>query len=360
MTLHLAGPVYGARGARYEQAWVKDGKIAFSNPGGKQTRLEGVVVPGLVDVHCHIGLDAHGAVGADIARRQAEADRDSGVTLVRDAGVPADTRWMARHAELPRIIHSGRHLARPKRYLRNYAQELDRVEDLPAAVESQARHSDGWVKIVADWIDRDHGDLTPLWPDAVLKEAVSRAHDLGVRVTAHTFSHEALPGLLAAGIDGIEHACGAGEETAREIAQRGIPVTPTLLQVDTFLDIAAQADARYPKFAARMRDLHSRRFETVHMLHEMGVFLPVGTDAGGVIEHGRIAEEMALMIEAQIPVADVIAAATWRGRELLNVPGFDEGHPADFVIYDADPHANSAELSRPRAVFLAGERVFHR
>lgn len=366
MVIRLSGPVVGARGALHPAAWVKAGKITFrdpsdpKDPGEKTQNVSGFVLPGLVDVHCHIGLDLHGAVDADTARVQAEADRNSGVTLVRDAGVPSDTRWMAQRNDLPRIIHSGRHLARPKRYLRNYANELDDVRDLPEAVEQQARNSDGWVKIVADWIDREHGDLTPLWPDAILREAVQRAHDLGVRVTAHTFSHETLPGLLAAGIDGIEHACGADEEIAQEIAQRGIPVTPTLLQVDTFLDIAAQADARYPLFAARMRRLHAQRFETVQMLHEAGVFLPVGTDAGGVIEHGRIAEEIAQMARANIPVADVLAAATWRGREFLNAPGLEEGQPADFVVYDADPHQNLAELSRPRAVFIGGVQQFAR
>lgn len=355
MTLHLTGPVYGAQGRRHEEAWVKDGRITFNDPGGNQRSVGGVVLAGLVDVHCHIGLDAHGAVSDAAARTQAISDRDSGVTLARDAGVPADTSWMADEPDLPRIIHSGRHLARPKRYIRNYAYELDDVKDLPEAVEAQARASDGWVKIVADWIDRDVGDLTPLWPDEVLIEAVRRAHDQGVRVTAHTFSHEALPGLLAAGVDGIEHACGADEELAAEIAERSIPVTPTLLQVDTFLDIAAQADTKFPRFAARMRRLHAQRYETIEMLANAGVFLPVGTDAGGIIEHGRIADEMAEMTRAGLSVQDVIAAATWRGREFLNVPGLEEGARADFVIYDSDPHANIAVLQRPTAVYLAGK-----
>lgn len=358
MALHLTGPVYGALGERHEQAWVVGESITFTDPGGEHQIVDGAVLPGLVDVHCHIGLDAHGGVSDDVARAQAVADRDSGVTLVRDAGVPADTSWMSGEPGLPRVIHSGRHLARTKRYIRNYALELDDVADLPSAVEAQARSSDGWVKIVADWIDRDLGDLAPLWPDEVLGEAVRRAHDLGVRVTAHTFSHEALPGLLAAGVDGLEHACGADEQIALEIAQRGIPVTPTLLQVDTFLDIARQADAKFPRFAARMRDLHARRFETVQMLAEAGVFLPVGTDAGGVIEHGRIADEMAQMVEAGLAVDEVIAAATWSGRKFLGQPGLGEGERADFVVYDSDPHGDIGVLQRPRAVYLAGVAHF--
>ena len=354
MILHLTGPIYGTSGECHEQAWVVDGRITYRDPGGDSQQISGWVVPGLVDVHCHIGLDAHGAVAADVAEQQAITDRDSGVLLVRDAGVPSDTAWMDERRDLPRIIRSGQHLARPKRYIRYYAQELDDVSDLPAAVEHQARRSNGWVKLVADWIDRDHGDLAPLWPDDVLAEAVARAHDVGVRVTAHTFSTEALPGLLAANIDGIEHACGADEEMAQEIAQRGIPVTPTLLQVDTFLEIAAQADAKFPKFADRMRRLHAQRYETIAMLHEAGVFLPVGTDAGGMIAHGRIAAEAAEMVRAGVPTGDVLAAATWRGRSFLGAEGLEEGARADFVIYDADPRENITVLERPNGVYLSG------
>src|SRR5690625_6112268 len=170
MILHLTGPIYGTSGDYREQAWVVDGRITYREPGRDAQQVSGWVVPGLVDVHCHIGLDAHGAVAADVAEQQAITDRDSGVLLVRDAGVPSDTAWMDERRDLPRIIRSGQHLARPKRYIRYYAQELDDVRDLPAAVEYQARRSNGWVKLVADWIDRDHGDLAPLWPDDVLAE----------------------------------------------------------------------------------------------------------------------------------------------------------------------------------------------
>lgn len=356
MNLHLTGPVYGASGQRHAEAWVKDGVFTHTDPGGPQQKVTGWVLPGLVDVHCHIGLDANGAVAPAEARRQAIADRDSGVTLVRDAGVPTDTAWVNDAPDLPHIVHSGRHLARPKRYIRHYAQELADVRDLPAAVEQQARRSDGWVKLVADWIDREVGDLTPLWPDAVLAEAVARAHDLGVRVTAHTFSAEALPGLLAAGVDGIEHACGADAEIAQELAERQIPVTPTLLQVDTFLEIAAQADAKFPAFAARMRRLHAQRYDTVAMLHEAGVFLPVGTDAGGMIAHGRIADEMAEMVRATVPIDEVLAAATWRGSDFLSRPTLSEGQPADFVVYYGDPYADISILQRPAGVYLAGQK----
>ena len=92
---------------------------------------------------------------------QAVADRDAGALLLRDAGVPVDTHWIDDRDDLPRIIRAGRHIARTKRYIRNYGAEIEPA-DLVAEVETQAARGDGWVKLVGDWIDRDAGDLTPV------------------------------------------------------------------------------------------------------------------------------------------------------------------------------------------------------
>ena len=169
-------------------------------------------MPGLVDAHCHVGLERQGAVPDERAEQQALADRDAGALLLRDAGSPADTRWMDQRADLPKIIRAGRHIARPKRYLRNYGEEVE-PDELIAEVERQAARGDGWVKLVGDWIDRDVGDLTPLWPADVAAAAITRAHELGCRVTAHVFGEQAVAELVAAGIDGIEHGTGIDDAT---------------------------------------------------------------------------------------------------------------------------------------------------
>ena len=96
--------------------------------------------------------------------RRARAGRPrGGALLLRDAGSPADTRWMDDRPDLPRLIRAGRHIARPKRYLRNFGAEVE-PDELVAEVERQAARSDGWIKLVGDWIDREIGDLSPLWP----------------------------------------------------------------------------------------------------------------------------------------------------------------------------------------------------
>ena len=359
--LHLTGTIVVDDSTELDQVWVVDGCLTLRRPddADRARTLTGWVLPGLVDVHCHIGLGADGVVSVEDAVLQGKTDRDAGTLMVRDAGSPMDNRWVQEREDLPRLIRAGHHLARPKRYLRNYGLELDDVARLPEAVAEQARFGDGWVKIVADWIDRSLGgdaDLTPLWPADVLKDAVAAAHENGARVTAHTFSHEAIDPLLDAGIDGIEHGTGMGADQIAEAARRGIPVTPTLLQVGRFADIADQAGGKYPVYAARMRRMHARRHEHVRNLHEAGVTLLMGSDAGGTIAHGSLPAELAEVARAGVPTADVVAAASWRGRQILGVPGMAEGASADVVVYDADPRADVDVLSRPSAVVLRGKR----
>jgi imidazolonepropionase-like amidohydrolase len=358
MTLHLRGPVLLGDERAAGEAWVVGDRVTFSRPaGGADAELDGWVLPGLVDVHCHVGLAATGAVDAATAERQALADRDSGVLLIRDAGSPSDTRWIDDRADLPRILRAGHHLALPKRYLRHYGRELASPDDLPGAVVEEAARGDGWVKVVGDWIDRDGpGDLTPLWSDEVVTQAIAAAHAAGARVTVHTFATETLDVLLDAGVDCLEHATGASPQQVERIAAAGIPVTATLLQVDRFDEIAASA-TRYPVYAARMRDMYARRDQHVRDLFDAGVPVLVGTDAGGTIGHGRLPDEAAALVRAGIPAADVVAAASWRTRAWLGAPPLAEGAPADLVVYPADPREDIRVLAAPTAVVLRGTRV---
>lgn len=361
--LHLRGRVILNDDLVVDEAWVDGGRLVLSRPAVSAARtvsVSGWVFPGLVDVHCHVGLGPGGSVDPATASDQAKTDRDSGVLAIRDAGSPSDTAWVHDRRDLPRLIRCGQHLARPKRYLRGYAKELDAVTGLPAAMAHEARRGDGWVKIVGDWIDRDlgaEGDLRPLWDRASLTAGIAAAHAESARVTVHAFSDEAIDDLLAAGIDGIEHGTGVREEHLDTLVSRGIPVTPTLLQVGQFEAIAAQADGKYPRFAARMRRLYDRRYEQVRMLHHAGVPLLIGTDAGGTIAHGRLADECAELVRAGIPAAAVVAAASWRGRRLVGFADVKEGSDADLVVYDADPRQDIAVLAAPRAVILRGRIV---
>ncbi|MBZ2195993.1 amidohydrolase family protein [Occultella gossypii] len=381
----LSGTIVADGEREYGRAWVRDGRLTLGEPGSSPTAevtISGWVLPGLVDMHCHLGLGPDGAVDEASTLAQAAADLAAGTLLVRDAGSPIDSRWL-QHApartpsrasgsaaqppasaegsrprvDAPELIRAGHHLARPKRYLRHYATELDDVADLPAAMAEQARFGDGWVKIVGDWIDRARGadsDLEPLWPADVVTAGIAAAHDAGARVTVHTFATETIDPLLDAGVDCLEHGTGLTPVQIERAAAAGVAVVPTMLQIDRFEAIAAQGEAKYPRYAARMRAMYARRYAQVRDLHDAGVRLFLGTDAGGTIGHGRIADEAAELVRAGLPVAAVVAAASWLARDYLGRPGIADGAPADVVVYPADPREDIAVLAHPSAVIRAG------
>ncbi|RMI35574.1 amidohydrolase family protein [Nocardia stercoris] len=358
MRLHLRGVVLPGDDVR--DLWVHDGVISFEPVAGADTlSTSGWIVPGLVDAHCHVGIRYGGGDETDAgAVAQAETERDAGALLLRDAGSPIDTRFIDDRDDLPRIIRAGRHIARPKRYIRELGIELDDERDLPEIVAEQARRGDGWVKIVGDWIDRSVGDLAPLWSDAVLKEAIDAAHREGARVTAHVFGEDALPGLLGAGIDCIEHGTGLTDETIELMVQHGTALVPTLINIDTFPEIASGA-GKYPIYAAHMRDLHRRSRETVAAAHAAGIPIYTGTDAGGSIHHGRIADEIDALAGAGFSRHEALAASSWKARSWLGHPGIEHGAPADFVVYEADPRSGKDVLATPPWVVLRG-RVYDR
>ena len=353
--VHLRGPVLIGPDDAAGQAWVLDGRITFDPPTGRQevTSIDGWVLPGLVDAHCHIGLDATGAVDNATQEHQISTDRGAGTLLIRDAGSPADTRWIDDRADLPRLIRAGRHLARTGRYLRGIGHEIE-PDLLPHYAAEQARRGDGWVKLVGDWIDRDIGDLAPCWPLEALKAAIAAAHAEGARVTAHCFGEDCLPDLLAAGIDGIEHGSGLTDETITVAARRGVAIVPTLINIRTFGGIADTAEGKYPVYAAHMRRLHEQRYATIASAYEEGVPIFVGTDAGGSLPHGLIAQEVAELVTAGLPPLAALDAACWGARSWLGHCALDEGSPADLVIYPQDPRDDVAVLSHPTRVMLRG------
>ena len=339
------------------QWWIADGVLRSECVAGAQTVFDGGwITPGLVDAHCHVGLGPHGGVDLDEAIVQAEAERGVGALLLRDCGSPIDTRSLDSRHDLPRIIRAGRHLARPKRYMKDYAVELEDESALPAAVAEQARRGDGWVKLVGDWIDRAVGDLAPLWSDEVLTAAVDAAHAEGARVTAHVFGEDALPGLINAGIDCIEHGTGLTEDTVAMMAQRGTALVPTLVNIENFPGFA-DAATRFPRYASHMRDLYARRRDRIGAARDAGVPIYAGTDAGGNIAHGLIADEVQALRGIGMSPTEALGAACWDAREWLGRPALADGAPADLLCFADDPRDGPSVLARPDLVILAG-RVY--
>lgn len=358
MALHVRGVLLPDDEVR--DLWLVGDRVTFEPvPSAETVATGGYVLPGLVDAHCHLGI-ARGATPVtdlDTARALARTDRDTGVLALRDAGSPLYYPELADEVDLPRLVRAGRHLAPPKRYLRGVAKEVT-AQELPAAAAEQARLGGGWIKLVGDWIDRADGDLGPTYDEATVTAAIDAAHAAGARVAVHTFSEEAVSYLVRAGVDSVEHGTGLSLDLLDEMARRGTALVPTMINIETFDEIAAQADPKFPVYADHMRRLKRTFPRLVGAAVDAGVPVYVGTDAGGGIDHGRAAEEMLLLRDkAGLAAADVLAAASWRARAWLGLPGLVEGGLADLVVYDRDPRADLSVVREPSRIVLRGRVI---
>jgi imidazolonepropionase-like amidohydrolase len=155
---------------------------------------------------------------------------------------------------------------------------------------------------------------------------VSEAALAGSPVSAHCCTLEGALGAIEAGVNTIEHAYFTTDEMFARMVEKNVILVPTL---------------------AIAEKLHAKRFDqilrNVKRAHESGVRLACGGDTG-TYPHGDNARELELMIEAGIPVADVLESCTVGGWEACGgdlcgrrFGWFEEGTQADIIALDEDP-----------------------
>lgn len=357
MALHIRGVVLPDDETR--DLWLAGDRISLTPITGAVTVADrGFILPGLVDAHCHIGIAPGGAPIESLqqAKELALIDRGAGVLAIRDAGSPYAYPALDDDPELPRLARAGRHVAPPRRYLRDIGVEVP-AEEVAAEVTRQAALGTGWVKLVGDWLDRDRGDLAPAWDDATLTAAVQAAHAAGVRITAHCFEEQSVATLVRAGIDCVEHGTGLSAEIIAEMAERGTALVPTMINIETFGGIAGRAQDKFPGYAKHMLALRDGFPAVVEAAAAAGVPIYVGSDAGGGISHGMAGQEMLRLHAAGMPVESVLAAGSWAARQWLGFGGIEEGGPADLTVYAEDPRRDLRAVLNPQVIVLRGRVI---
>jgi imidazolonepropionase-like amidohydrolase len=136
----------------------------------------------------------------------------------------------------------------------------------------------------------------------------------------------------------------------------GTALVPTLINIENFPGIADSA-ARYPAYAGHMRALHASCRERIGAAREAGVPIYAGTDAGGMIAHGRIADEVHALTGVGLSATEALGAACWDARRWLGAPVLEHGASADLLCFAEDPRGGPEVLSRPDLVMLRG-RVY--
>ena len=90
-------------------------------------------------------------------------------------------------------------------------------------------------------------------------------------MTAHVFGETALPDLLDAGIDCIEHGTGLSTDLIDQMVAQGIALVPTVKHLENFPSYADAGEAEVPRLRRPHARPARRRRETIVAAYDAGV-----------------------------------------------------------------------------------------
>lgn len=350
MALHLRGTILPD--GQIRELWLLGDRITFDRPAGDHETIAGWgwVLPGLVDAHTHPGHRKDGSFAEDVYVVQCRESAAAGVSAMRVPGtvrrIPDELRD---GAGLPRISAGGRWLA----WSGLGPTDTDRhhvVDDLVSCAVAEAGASGGWCKLIGDW-----EPFAPGVSEDLLRRVVTAVHEVGGRVAVHCQTEAGCRAAVLAGVDSLEHGMHLDPDLIDVMSRQGTALVPT---IDAFAKDLVRVRAKPP---GPRRDWYLNGFSgllaTTRAAHEAGVAVYAGTDAVGPTRFGDVATEVEWLVRAGVPTADAVAAASWRGRQWLGLPGLTEGAPADLVVFDTDPRVDVSALRRPRRIVLRGRVV---
>ncbi len=390
----LANPAEGPRGP--STIIVRDGKVAevrdgFAAPeaGARVVDLKTqFVLPGLIDMHVHIGSDDNPlrarleASGRDVedgfvlALDNARKTLEAGFTTVRDLGGEGRTTATLRDAinagiiAGPTVIPAGTMVSVTgghggvnglnRTYSRAVAAERTNVCDGPdgcaSAVRQQISIGAEVIKFAATGgvLSNVAGGLGKQMTDAEMKAIVDTAHSFGRKVTAHAHGKEGIDAALRAGVDSIEHGSFIDDETVRLFRATNAALVPTAIAPVTARAYARRGDTPAPVLA-KSEAASAAHAASFARAVRGGVRILFGTDSG-VSPHGENAKEFALMIKAGMTPASAIKAATSDNAAELDRPigAILPGRDADIIAVAGDPLADVTVLETVGFVMRRG------
>ncbi|KAM0427909.1 hypothetical protein ACHAPT_007368 [Fusarium lateritium] len=188
-----------------------------------------------------------------------------------------------------------------------------------------------------------------------VRAIVTVANNVGSYVTAHAYTPQSILQAIREGVRGIEHGNLINEETVKEMVQRNVYLTPTLVTYDAF------AREEYAgKFLSRTSEAKNREvlhsgLKALKMATDAGVKVCFGTDLLGPLQFAQTNE---FSIRSRvISSTDIFKSATVTAAELLQQPEFlgqiKLGFAADLLVLESNPLEDITSLDRPQENLLA-------
>ena len=303
------------------------------------------VLPGVIDAHMHI-------VTGDVEYndRALKSWAQSGVTTVRDLGIGTDKtekptegflayrKTIADDPESAQCLTCGRFVAQYK--------GLNHVMSDGAETGYGCATPEDAVNAVNELIDMGcEGIKTSVGKGMMgdcevldvpkLKAIADTAKKRGVWCTAHVLDAEFLPRLLEAGIPELAHmpTDHVSDELLKEIAEKGIPVVPTLCSINAPRPPMPEG-AKPPQMPPMpkgmppmmMKDPKEQEaicLDNCRRFHQFGGTLVVGTDTMRMESQPHVAampvRELQLLHAAGLSVDEVIEAATIGAAKVCHI-----------------------------------------
>lgn len=192
-----------------------------------------------------------------------------------------------------------------------------------------------------------------------VKSAVDEAHMLGMRVAAHAHGTAGINDALRAGVDTIEHASLADEESFKLAKAKGAWFDMDIYD-DDYILAEGEKNGVFAESLAKERMIGRKQRETFRAAHAAGVKMLFGTD-GGVYPNGDNAKQFATMVEWGMTPIEAIQAATKSAAEALDrtvdVGAIAPGRYGDMIAVDGDPLSDVRVLQHVGFVMKGGEVV---
>jgi imidazolonepropionase-like amidohydrolase len=328
------------------------------------------IMPGLIDSHVHLAFDG-GPNPA--ARMRGETDEQQlvlmlhsardllgvGVTTARDLGARAYLDVVVRDAVAaglargPRMVVAARPITVTGGHCWFMGGEADSDDELRRMVRTHHKRGADLIKVMSTggFMTTGSAPWYAQFTRAQLAVVVEEAGRVDKPVAAHAHGIEGIHRAVEAGVTTLEH-CSFVTETnerrfdeplAARIAERGIFVCPTI-------------NVNAPYVAELTGTVVG---EHLKAMHEMGVRLIAGTDAGiDNTPHHQYVGGLEYFVTLGFRPADVLAMATTEAAAALGVdaitgrlaPGFD----ADVIVVDGDPSTDIAALGKLQRVIARG------
>jgi imidazolonepropionase-like amidohydrolase len=365
---------------------IVDGAVAAIGPSAEVVAADGeqlvdlhdaCVLPGLINMHVHLGLALPGMPKAtsdvELALQMAASARETlraGVTTVRLVGESRYTDFALRRAidagllDGPRIFTAGHALCCTGGHGWDAdALEADGPDGFRRATREQLRAGADLIKVcISGGIAGEHERIdTPQLSDAELAAVIDTAHDWGRKVAAHAGPAGATRRAVELGVDCVEHGYQLTGELTDEMARRGTWYVPTIV-VSRCKDYY-EANGVVGWLQERALAAGPRHWESLQNALRSGVRIAFGTDMPPHADYdgtSATVRELEFMVEAGMSDLAALQSATTGPAEWLGASGrlgvLAVGAPADLVAVGGDP---SQDISALRSLHLVmkGGRV---